>query len=172
MKEEILKLRQEGKTYLEISKILNCSKATVSYYCGEGQREKSLNRTKQRRKTIVGNIDRRVTGFIRRLSRDFRNSAKKGERNVTTHYFTTTEILNKVGVSPKCYLTGDSIDLLNYKSYQFDHVIPVSKGGQNSLENLNIATRNANMAKSDMTIEELLELCEKILKTHKPELLK
>ena len=33
MKEEILKLRGEGKTYLEIQNILHCSKSLISYYC-------------------------------------------------------------------------------------------------------------------------------------------
>ena len=33
MKEQILNLRKEGKSYNEIKKILNCSKSTISYYC-------------------------------------------------------------------------------------------------------------------------------------------
>ena len=32
-KDKIIKLRKEGKSYLEISKILNISKATISYHC-------------------------------------------------------------------------------------------------------------------------------------------
>ncbi len=35
MKEKILKLRGEGKTYNEIKKILNCSKGTISYHCSK-----------------------------------------------------------------------------------------------------------------------------------------
>lgn len=49
MKEQILKLREQGKTYLEISKELKCSKATVNYHCGQGQKEKSANRGKLNR---------------------------------------------------------------------------------------------------------------------------
>lgn len=33
LKEEILKLRKEGKNYNEICELLNCSKGTVSYHC-------------------------------------------------------------------------------------------------------------------------------------------
>ena len=33
MKEKILKLRLEGKTYNEIQKELNCAKSTISYHC-------------------------------------------------------------------------------------------------------------------------------------------
>lgn len=46
MKEQILKLRTEGNTYNEIVAIVKCSKSTVSYYCGEGQKEKTLQNTK------------------------------------------------------------------------------------------------------------------------------
>ena len=41
MKEDILKLREEGKSYREISKLLGCSKGSVSYHCGKGQKEKA-----------------------------------------------------------------------------------------------------------------------------------
>ena len=35
MKEDILKLVEDGFTYNEITKILNCSKATISYHCSK-----------------------------------------------------------------------------------------------------------------------------------------
>lgn len=38
MKDEILKLRDEGKTYDEITKILGCSKSTISYHCNNSNR--------------------------------------------------------------------------------------------------------------------------------------
>lgn len=44
MEKEILKLRAEGKTYKQIVELLNISKSTVSYYCGEGQKEKARMR--------------------------------------------------------------------------------------------------------------------------------
>ena len=50
MKDKILKLRDEGKTYNEIKEILGCSKGTISYYCGDGQKEKSKIRRKKRRR--------------------------------------------------------------------------------------------------------------------------
>lgn len=33
LKEEIIKLRSEGKTYEEIRKVLNCTKSVISYHC-------------------------------------------------------------------------------------------------------------------------------------------
>ena len=47
MKNEILKLRAEGKSYKEIKKVLNCSSSTISYHCGDGQKEKTLSRNKK-----------------------------------------------------------------------------------------------------------------------------
>ena len=41
MKEKILQLRNEGKTYKQIQEILKCSKSTISYHCGVGQKEKT-----------------------------------------------------------------------------------------------------------------------------------
>ncbi len=57
MKENILKLRFEGKSYNEIQKILSCSKGTISYYCGKGQKEKSKNNLKSRRRKLRNAID-------------------------------------------------------------------------------------------------------------------
>jgi hypothetical protein len=44
--EEILALRDAGKTYNEIAAILGCSKATVSYHCGDGQKGKTAARSR------------------------------------------------------------------------------------------------------------------------------
>jgi len=44
MKNRILDLRKEGKTYNEISKILNCSKGTISYHCKKLDDNNELNK--------------------------------------------------------------------------------------------------------------------------------
>lgn len=51
-KEQILALRKEGKTYSEIQKILGCSKGTISYHLGEGQKEKTKERMHKSRAEI------------------------------------------------------------------------------------------------------------------------
>ena len=56
LKEKILKLYSEGKAYNDIVDILGCSKSTISFHCGKGQKEKNRNRNRIRRdrkKTIV-----------------------------------------------------------------------------------------------------------------------
>lgn len=64
-----------------------------------------------------------------------------------------------------CYLTGDVIDLTK-DNFAFDHIIPLSKGGTSTLDNLGITTYEANAAKSDKTEEEFVELCKKVLIHH------
>jgi hypothetical protein len=53
MKDEILRLRAEGKTYTEIQEALGCSKGTISYHCGYGQREKVRARGRDARSKVV-----------------------------------------------------------------------------------------------------------------------
>jgi hypothetical protein len=49
MKDEILALRGQGKSYNEIVAILGCAKSTIAYHCGEGQKEKNQARVRDRR---------------------------------------------------------------------------------------------------------------------------
>ena len=53
-KEDILRLRAEGKTYLEIKAILEpCSLSTISYYCNPVQKEKTMSRQRDRRSKAI-----------------------------------------------------------------------------------------------------------------------
>lgn len=52
LKDEIIKLRKKGYTYNQIKDELNCSKGTIAYHVGEGQVEKSKERS-TRHKTNV-----------------------------------------------------------------------------------------------------------------------
>ena len=45
-KDEIVRLHKEGKSYNQIKDILGCSKGTISYHIGEGQKEKTIERTR------------------------------------------------------------------------------------------------------------------------------
>jgi transposase len=51
-KKEIIRLHKEGKSYREIQQILGCSKGTIAYHVGEGQKEKTRDRT-NRNRTIL-----------------------------------------------------------------------------------------------------------------------
>ena len=51
-KNEIFRLKAEGKSYREIQKILGCSKGTIAYHLGKGQKEKYAATRVKHRTTI------------------------------------------------------------------------------------------------------------------------
>ncbi len=160
MKEKILNLRAEGKTYNQIVEILGCSKSTVCYYCGQGQ----LAKTKERNKAFYtkrGGLYKKLKGYCL----DY--GSKDCRRKRTNAKLLNFDLVQrKIGENPICYLTGEPIDTSDLASYSLDHINPISKGGDSSLENLGITTRKANQSKSDLTHKEFLELCKKVLIHH------
>lgn len=157
MKDEILKLRSESKSYNEIKNILGCSKGTIAYHCGDGQKDKVKTRTKNHRKTLIGILKRKKDNFST-IHRDKMGNGRRGMLE-----FSSKEFKDKLVNNPICYLTGRTIDLLQPKTYQCDHIIPVSKGGGCSFQNLGLTCRDANIAKGDMILEDFIQLCKEIL---------
>ena len=80
-----------------------------------------------------------------------------------SHKYITDDFLKKIGNKPKCYLSGELIDLYETKSYSIDHIKPSSKGGENTLDNAGLISSSINKMKSDITIEEFLEKCIQVL---------
>lgn len=169
LKDQILQLRQEGKTYKEIQETLGCSKGLICYYCGDNQKDKTYKRTQKRRKETV--ISQKVEAFQRQIrdkSEDFQRERlinKKGisflgKRNLTFRWY---DVIEKYGWQTNCYLTGRPINLHETHTYHFDHKMPYSKGGSSEIENLGITCKEANLAKSNMTIEEFLQICKETL---------
>jgi len=48
-KDNIIRLHAEGKSYRQIQDILGCSKGTIAYHIGSGQKDKTKERTKRSR---------------------------------------------------------------------------------------------------------------------------
>lgn len=175
-KDSILKLRGEGKSYNEISKILGCSKSTIAYHCDGGKEKKRVQELTRRRKKIC----RKVSGFKSRCSSSNYHNLLKNKvgnfkkkisssskshsivNNVSVNY-SCQDVIDKIGENPICYLTGTPINLNQPETYNLDHVIPTAKGGSNNLDNLQICLKEANSAKGQLSCEELYDLCEKIL---------
>lgn len=160
MKEKIIYLRNQGKTYTEISKKIGCSKSTVSYYCGTDQKKKTRDRVRRYRgsKPFLRKIE-----SYRSKCRDFQNHKNLRKKGLVDFNFGIKEVEELLGDIPRCYLTGDVIDIQDSKSFHFDHIVPVSKGGLSTLDNLGITTKEANQAKSDLSVEDFLILCKKVL---------
>lgn len=174
-KEHILNLRDRGYSYRQIQNELKCSRGTISFHLGIGQKEKyRIRNNKNRRnnplirklscficrKTNTSNLSKVNCKIIDKIiySRIWCFSGKTKNMNITLE-----QVKRKIGDNPICYLTGDPIDISKSRSYHFDHIIPSSRGGQNTLENLGICTKEANQAKHDRTLEEFIELCKKVL---------
>ena len=168
MKDKILELRSEGKSYGEIQKTLNCSKSTISYYCGENQKEKTKKRTQKRRENV---LLEKVQHFKYRKYRSNKEKIRRFNKRDNKNGFTNIklqesfgwqDVMEKFGVETFCYLSGEKINLLS-DTYNLDHIIPHSRGGDNSIENLGITHETVNKMKSDLTLEELFLWCKKIL---------
>lgn len=173
MKEKILALRAAGQTYKQIMAELGVSKALVSYYCGENQKEKTRRRKNQMRKTahpLVRKIENfcldtrrlRTTQKLlyRKLVAFCRETTGKFKSDMAS--FTVTELLALIGDRPTCALTGRPIDLLDAGSYALDHIVPRAKGGTNALDNCQLVCSAANKAKHDMLTADFVRLCEEV----------
>jgi len=172
-------MRSSGSTYNEIVEKLGCSRGTISYHCGEGQKEKSNRRRIKNRSN--------QHPFVRKVE-NFKSKTKDKKNTFPTHEtkkliqlkietfclmyksktfvkpdFTVEDVLDKVGDNPVCYLTGDSIDISKPRTYSFDHITPRSRGGTNGIDNLGLCTKVANQAKSNMTPDEFFLFCKKVV---------
>lgn len=136
-----------------IAKELGCSKSTISYHLGDNQKKMAYQRVKKQR--ILNPWLKKQENFLDR----FKNE------NVTynSKYFDRKKIKDYLDSVDKCYLTGRKIDTLDVTTYEFDHIIPLSKGGTSSFENLGITRPEANRAKYDLSVEEFIELCKDVL---------
>lgn len=131
---------------------------------GTKYRHKALNRRVYKFQTK--DQDKRIK--LKNKTEDFQRERTVdgnplGKRKIT---FRWQEVIERFGWETNCYLTGEPIKLDEPVTYHFDHIIPCALGGESTLDNLGIATKNANLAKSDMTVEQFLALCEKVLKHH------
>jgi len=174
-KDDILRLRAEGKSYRTIAKELGCAKSTVAYHCSEGEKEKSLARKK--RDPYLG-LRRKIDSWKRSVPgerKEFQQSPKSHEWKVREKVrrfqmksktdtapileWTAADLQEKIKNVQSCYLTGRPVDINNYTTFQLDHIEPRSAGGDNSLDNLGVTTPQANYAKGALPLEDFLALC-------------
>lgn len=180
LQKQIIELRKQNKSFNEIAKLLNCSKSTVSHTLRkktkEKNKQKNLIYSKSWKSKLIkcsSNFCKESYHYIKQINKDWKEKLrtstskfklKKGEN---MKHFGYKDVLNKYNNQTKiqCYLTGDWIDLTK-DDFAFDHIVPVSKGGACDLDNLGITTYIANQSKSNMTVEEYIELCKKVLIHH------
>lgn len=179
IKNQILQLRDLGYSYREIEQKLNCSKGTISYHCGIDQKQKTTNRRKSNRLNqhpLIKKIENfHLTTITPKkklanqytLNKILKIKIEKFSMDQPGVYnnmnFTIKELLQKIGDNPVCTLTGKPIDLMNSKSYQLDHIIARSKGGSNDLDNCQLLSKEVNMAKQDLSVEDFIQLCRDVV---------
>lgn len=190
IKNQILELKNQGVGFNEIKRRLKCSSATLSYHLSKGQKAKNYQRTVNRRNKhpyirkienfIYGNRSRsnikknptyswyklllsKILGFS--ITQEGRQVKMNGKRILATtmKVFSVEDVIEKFGEHPKCYLTGKILDIQKPRTYQFDHIIPVSQGGDCTIDNLGLCTKEANEAKGSMTPSEFFDFCRKVL---------
>lgn len=162
----IIDIRRKLYTNQQISKK---HKISIDYLQNLYENFKSIRRTrsgKKRSKNIFENRQKsyyilRTEGKIT-LNHPLYSKIKAFlQRDITEKDL--NNFLDKFGLAPKCYLTGRNINLNNPKSYHLDHIIPKSKGGSNTFDNMGILYWRINIMKNDMSIFELKQYCLEIL---------
>lgn len=160
LKDQIDNLKQLGKTVAEIAIELNCSKSAVYYNCNDKYKEFSSNYRKKYRTRDYSKTRKQDRQKYENTIKRFRNKIKDSSVGNDCSYEDFKELINN---SKTCYLSGRNINPYDGKTCHIDHKIPVSKGGDNSINNLGFTCKEVNMSKSDMTIDEFLTLCKDVL---------
>lgn len=178
LSEKILALRAEGKSYRQIEAELGCARSTVAHHCSDEQKRKSKERGAKLRASngLIRKVEQFKTPTKKPVVRSGSTPTAKKNQNKVSRFqddapfsswsFNYQDVIRKHGESPVCYLTGEPINYNDPSSYHFDHIVPRSKGGENTLDNLGLATKQANQMKGDMSLDEFLNACEKVLRHH------
>jgi 5-methylcytosine-specific restriction endonuclease McrA len=174
---KIKALREQGFSYIDIQNTLNCSKGTISYHLGKGQKEK----TKKRRANVSHSTYIHVkrintfqnptvrtqkklnpkTSFThRQMSKAITAKASKFQKNAAFNY---KDVYAKYGDHFQCALTGRPLSWNKPQEYEYDHILPIARGGTACMDNLQIVCTDANRAKNDLTEEEFLDLCKEVV---------
>lgn len=160
LEESIKNLNLQGRKIREIKEELNCSYSTIAYHLYE---KTKLNTKKRTNKNRIGkNYHNTIKGVLSNRFNQFFRIGKSRKINFDKT-FTIKQFEEKFYNSPVCYLTGANLLEIDPKFISVDHITPLSRGGDCSLENLGFCTRDANLAKSDKTPEEFLNLCKLVI---------
>ena len=169
------------------------SKGSISPHFNEATREKLYERSLKYRNTTEGMINKRLHSFneprnkrsdivemlpnrhetVSELIRDRLKDVKGRNRMLATTYIKYWEEhkgLEKISATEwrlPCGVCGDEIIITpKGEDMQLDHIVPQSRGGTSEPSNILPIHKNCNQSKTDMTMEEYVELCKKIVKNN------
>jgi len=170
---KIIELRDLGYSYNKIKEKLGCSKSTISYNLSEIQKQKTKIRKEKKSKNPNFFLEKKIYVFrytnkteknILSKVRDFQR--REGSQISITKpemTFNVNDLLSKINHNPVCYLSGEPINIYEPNKYNLDHIVPATKGGDNSINNVGFLSSTVNRMKSDLTVEEFIEKCKQIL---------
>ena len=152
LNKKIIALRQKQYSFRQIAEELNCSKSTVSYALRKKTRDKVKKKSEAlppHEKKILNKIycfknahlsDKPKTAwYINKSPRQVKQSISvKAHRFQRAMTFNAKDVLKKFGKHFPCALTGRPIDFYKPETYEYDHIQPISRGGDNTLNNLQL----------------------------------
>lgn len=160
---KIVKLRYEGKKCEQIATELECSLGTISYHLKKHKTFFDQKLTKGAQQSILNRF-RNFTG---------RTGCKRRSKNVKANcHFNKTkgmkypELLRSLIDSPFCALTGKPIYFNDVQSYSFDHLVPISRGGDCSKENFNLLSKEVDLAKNNLPMKFFVKMCKEIARAN------
>ena len=158
---KIKKLYEQGNSYNKIVEILGCSKGTVGYHLTPNEKQRAKKRLVNMRKDPLYRRSMQWDGFesLKKSSNIFRARRGSVNRAELLHEYIKEKFDNK------CYISGRDLPD-DFREIELDHIHPESRGGSNDITNMGPTLRQSNAMKSDMTMEELLELCTDTLEYH------
>ena len=174
---KIKALRKQGYSYKDIRNTLNCSIGTISYHLGKGQKEKTKKRRANVSRSTYIHVKRTnsfQTPTIRKqkklnpkksfthreMTKSISDKASRFQRSSAFNY---KDVYAKYGDHFQCELTGRPLSWNEPHTYEYDHIVPVARGGNSCIDNLQIVCTDANRAKNDMTEDEFLDLCKEVV---------
>lgn len=177
LNKQIIALRKKGLPFSKIAKQLKCSKSTVSYALRKKTRIKSKqkqDKLPKHKKTIINKIytfkntptpkQNKKLWYInktpRQISKAISNKASTFQRSMTFNY---KDVYRKYGDHFPCALTGRPLNFKDPDTYEYDHILPTSRGGENTLDNMQIVCPEVNRAKQNLTDQEFIDLCKEVV---------
>lgn len=189
LKDQILELKSKGFKQKDIAKKLGCSASTV---CWHFNPDKQLKKSQERKKKIAPHIvklQRNISRFNKtktkvRQKREIKTlTLSEARANVRcrlkcyakihksntkrTKMVNIDAVIEKYNITDNnteiiCRYTGKTLEWTKPEEFHMDHIMPRSRGGDNTIENLQIISKEANTAKGDMTHDEFvafIKLC-------------
>jgi 5-methylcytosine-specific restriction endonuclease McrA len=159
-----IRMRRYYKNHKNERRIYQAKRMKERYNTDEKFRKKCLQKRKERYKRL-GPVDYKI---VREYQKKYRQKRKlwflareTNKRSESTDKISAVDLW-KVAKRQKliCPLTGDK---LTTENVSVDHIIPRSKGGKNTLDNVRLVVYYVNVAKNDLTDEEFLKLCKRVV---------